>query len=196
MEPIAAWYPRRRMGGDSDGELVARIHRGGEAGRAAEVLLCQRFAPRARLYGLRHLRDEDRARDLAQAVMVAVIEAARADRIEDCAKVDRFILGACRHVALRMRATDARAEACGDERLAAIAAPEVEHLERVDVGALLGCVEKLEERARQVVVLSFREERPADAIAAALATTPGNVRVLRHRAIAALRRCLDTGGAS
>jgi RNA polymerase sigma-70 factor (ECF subfamily) len=39
--------------------------------------------------------------------------------------------------------------------------------------------------------MSFNEERPSDEIAALLALSPGNVRVLRHRAIAALRRCLD-----
>ncbi|MET0593614.1 MAG: hypothetical protein ABW133_13000, partial [Polyangiaceae bacterium] len=32
--------------------------------RKAETELCHRFAPRIRLYGLRHLHDEDRARDL------------------------------------------------------------------------------------------------------------------------------------
>ena len=32
--------------------------------RDAEGELCRRFAPRIRLYGLRHLGDEDRARDL------------------------------------------------------------------------------------------------------------------------------------
>ena len=40
-------------------------------------------------------------------------------------------------------------------------------------------------------MLSFNDERPADEIAALLAISAVNVRVLRHRAIAALRRCLD-----
>jgi hypothetical protein len=39
--------------------------------------------------------------------------------------------------------------------------------------------------------LSFNEERSAEEIAARLETTPGNVRLLRHRAVAQLRRCLD-----
>ena len=41
---------------------------------AAEAELYRRFAPRVRLYGLRHLRDEDEARDLSQQVMLLVIE--------------------------------------------------------------------------------------------------------------------------
>ena len=40
-------------------------------------------------------------------------------------------------------------------------------------------------------MMSFNDERPTEEIAVLLATTPGNVRVVRHRAIAALRRCLD-----
>jgi RNA polymerase sigma-70 factor (ECF subfamily) len=40
-------------------------------------------------------------------------------------------------------------------------------------------------------MMSFNEERPSEEIAARLAISTGNVRVLRHRAIAALRRCLD-----
>ena len=49
----------------------------------------------------------------------------------------------------------------------------------------------LDDRARRVVMLSFNDERPADEIAALLAISAVNVRVLRHRSIAALRRCLD-----
>jgi RNA polymerase sigma-70 factor (ECF subfamily) len=66
--------------------------------------------------------------------------------------------------------------------------PEVEPM---DAGALQRCLSELDGRQRRVVLLSFTEERPADAIASALETTPGNVRVLRHRAVAQLRRCMD-----
>ena len=177
-----AWYPD----GVTDAELVGRIAAGSPD---AEAELCRRYAPRARLYGLRHLRDDDRARDLAQAVLLAVLEAARAGRIEDPERVDRFVLGTCRHVALRMRERDGRAEPVADEQLDAIA---VDPPELVDRGALMRCVAGLDARARRVVMLSFQEERSADEIAALLATTAGNVRVVRHRAVAALRRCLES----
>jgi RNA polymerase sigma-70 factor (ECF subfamily) len=70
---------------------------------------------------------------------------------------------------------------------------ELEHHARelVDVGALLRCLGGLDSRARRVVTLSFNEERPAEEVAGALGTSAGNVRVIRHRAVAALRRCLD-----
>ncbi len=60
------------------------------------------------------------------------------------------------------------------------------------MAALIRCVAALDQRSRSVVMLSFNEERPSDEIAAVLSISSANVRVLRHRAIAALRRCLDT----
>jgi len=172
-----------------DAELVRAIAAGSDRASAAETELCRRFAPRVRLYGLRHLRDEDRAWDLVQAVLLAVLEAARAGRIADPERVDRLMLGTSRNLALRMRETDRRS--AGDAPLNAMTAPDQTH-ERIDMEALLRCMAVLDERGRQVVILSFCDERPSDEIAATLAISTANVRVLRHRALAALRRCLDT----
>jgi RNA polymerase sigma-70 factor (ECF subfamily) len=170
-----------------DAELVRRIAGGGA--RDCEAELCRRFAPRIRLYGLRHLRDEDRARDLVQAVLLAVLEATRAGRVEDPDRIDRFVLGTCRHVASRARAIDARATPTDHAELDV--AEIVPRLEAIDADVLARCLGLLEQRARSVVWLSFHAERSAEEIAAELSTTAGNVRVLRHRAIAQLRRCLD-----
>ncbi|HEY5938978.1 MAG TPA: hypothetical protein VIU61_30200, partial [Kofleriaceae bacterium] len=62
-------------------ELVERVAARGD--RDAEAEVCRRFAPRIRLYGLKHLRTEDAARELMQRVLLAVIEAMRARRIEE-----------------------------------------------------------------------------------------------------------------
>jgi RNA polymerase sigma-70 factor (ECF subfamily) len=181
----------------TDAEVVARIAAGSGGARDAEAELCKRFAPRIRLYGLRHLRDEDRARDLVQAVLVAVLVAARAGRVKEPDKVARFVLGACRNVASRVRETEGRTELVAEfdewpADLAATAdAERASGLERVDLAALMHCVSLLEERARHVVSLSFQQGRPTEEVAARLGTSVGNVRVLRHRAVAALRRCLD-----
>lgn len=177
-----------RIGEDS--ELVRRIvARLGDAGDA-EAELCRRFAPRARLYGQKHLRDPDRARDLAQAVMVAVLVAVRAGRVEDPSRIDRFVLGTCRNVALRMREVERRAQPTEDAELYARAGVAAEP-EAIDRGALHRCFARLDARGRTVVRLSFQEQKSADEIAAVMETSPGNVRVLRHRAVAELRRCLD-----
>ena len=171
--------------------LVQRIASRAPDARDAEAALCRSFAPRAHLYGRKHLRDEDRARDLAQAVMLAVLEAARAGRVEDPERIDRFVLGTCRNVAMRMRESDARAQPADHAALDALGASYVHDVEVIDTGALLRCLQALDERGRTVVFLSFNEGRSAEHIAPLVKTTPGNVRVLRHRAVAQLRKCLD-----
>jgi RNA polymerase sigma-70 factor (ECF subfamily) len=55
-------------------------------------------------------------------------------------------------------------------------------------------VERLAERERAVVVLSFYSERGSDDIAAELGLSAGNVRVVRHRALARLRGCMGVEG--
>lgn len=152
--------------------------------------LCRRFAPRIRLYGLKHLRDEDRARDLVQAVLVAVIEAARAGRIEEPQHLDRYVLGVCRNLALRAHRTDRRSPEPVAPELLDVASV-LPAMEALDVEALLHCLAGLEPRAQTVLQLSFYRDRSADEIAAALETTAGNVRVLRHRAVAQLRDCME-----
>jgi RNA polymerase sigma-70 factor (ECF subfamily) len=62
----------------------------------------------------------------------------------------------------------------------------------LDLGRLTGCVAALSERERTVVVLSFYAERDCDAIGLELGLTPGNVRVVRHRALSRLRSCMET----
>jgi RNA polymerase sigma-70 factor (ECF subfamily) len=180
----------------SDAELVRTIaalcgarDMHAEGIKRAEAELCRRFAPRIRLYGLRHLRSEDRARDLVQTVLLAVLVAARAGRVEDAERFDRFVLGTCRHASMRMRDVAARAVLVGDEELDVT--PFLPETEFIDTGKLVGCIAALDVRGRVVVTMSFLEERSADEIAKALETTAGNVRVVRHRAIGALRRCLD-----
>jgi RNA polymerase sigma-70 factor (ECF subfamily) len=172
----------------ADRELVRRIARR-DGAREAEGELCRRFAPRVRLYGLRHLQTEDRAADLVQGVLLAVLEAAREGRIEEPDRVDRFVLGTCRNIAMRVRQREARMKpAEGAELDAGAFVPD---FARIDAGALMQCMSKLDGRSRTVLILSFQAESDADEIAKITETTAGNVRVVRHRALAQLRRCLD-----
>jgi len=175
--------------GVADGELVRRI---GLPERApeAEAELCRRFAPRVRLYGLRHLKTEDRAADLVQSVLLAVLEAARAGRIAELAHVERFVLGTCRNIAQRVREREARTVPV--ESTALDTSTYLPDFERIGTGALWGCMSKLEARSRKVLVLSFQVEQTTEEIAALTALSTANVRVVRHRALAQLRRCLDS----
>lgn len=177
----------------TDADLVLRIARG-QAAHEAEAELCRRFGPRIRLYGLRHLRSEDLAADLVQSVLLAVLEAARAGRIEEADHLDRFVLGTCRNLAHRVREREGRStpmEQAALELHTDVVAPDVE---RVDVAALLRCLGKLDTRARSVVLMSFQSESSSDEIAKLMRISVGNVRVLRHRALADLRGCLDANG--
>src|SRR6478735_9517742 len=99
----------------TDGDLaraVAARERGSvEAAEAAESELYRRFAPRVRLYGLRHLRDEDAARDLMQQVLLLTIEKLRDGAVRDMDMIGSFILGASRMLAINLKRRDRRREA-------------------------------------------------------------------------------------
>jgi RNA polymerase sigma-70 factor (ECF subfamily) len=183
--------PLGNLQASTDADLVRRAAVRDDGARAVETELCRRFARQVRLYGLRHLRDEDRARDLVQAVLLALVEAVRAARIEEPEHVDRFVLGACRNVVARMREGASRAIPVDPVELEIAGAMPT--LDRLDTPGLLRCMLKLDLRSRVVVQMCFHDDASAEEIGAHLGTSAGNVRVLRHRAIAQLRRCLDRG---
>jgi RNA polymerase sigma-70 factor, ECF subfamily len=58
---------------------------------------------------------------------------------------------------------------------------------QIDRGRLESACSVLEARDRAVLLASFVDDHDADEIGHALQLTPGNVRVIRHRALARLR---------
>ena len=89
----------------SDGDLARAVAaRGPGSAEAAESELYRRFAPRVRLYGLRHLRDEDAARDLVQQVMLLTIEKLRGGSVRDVDQIASFVLGVSRTMVERPEA--------------------------------------------------------------------------------------------
>jgi RNA polymerase sigma-70 factor (ECF subfamily) len=178
-----------------EAELARRIAAAAPAiDREAEAALYRLLAPRVRLYGRRHLRDEEEARDLMQDVLVAAIEKLRAGELREPERIASFVFGMCRMVTLEMRRRARRREEllemyAGDLEIADIAVAP-----RLDEARVAACLERLAERERSVLVLSFYEEEPADRVGAALGLTAGNVRVIRHRAIEKLRDCVMGGG--
>ena len=63
---------------------------------AAETELYRRFAPRVRLFGLKHLPDRSAADDLAQQVMLVVITRLRAGEVREPDQIGSFVLGTSR----------------------------------------------------------------------------------------------------
>jgi RNA polymerase sigma-70 factor (ECF subfamily) len=157
--------------------------------------ICERFARRIRVYGLRHLRDEQAARDLVQQVLLATIEALRQARVESPERIDAFVLGTARNIARDMRRSGARQKRVAEKDSAALPEGWEPEWTRVDRIRLEGCLRQLEPRERMVVTMTFAEERTADEISELLSLTAGNVRVIRHRALARLRSCLEGGEA-
>jgi RNA polymerase sigma-70 factor (ECF subfamily) len=180
-----------RLTDATDSEVAKAVAAGGGTANAAETELYRRFAPRVRLYGLRHLRDEDAARDLTQQVLLLTIEKLRGHAVRDLDMIASFILGASRMLAVNLKRRDRRRgallEAFSHEHPAVSPVPAF-----MDAQELEGCLATLAERERTVVLLTFYGDRSSREIAQALGVSEGNVRVIRSRAIDRLRACMGT----
>ena len=179
-----------------DATLARRIAEAGtRPDTAAEAELYRRLAPRARLYGLRHLRDPHAAHDLMQQVLMTTLERLRAGAVRDVAQVASFVLGMCRMVVLEIRRgtwrRDALLAAYGDTPEAVDPAEQVV----LDPQRLAGCLDRLAERERSVIVLTFFGDQTGDEVGRALGLAAGNVRVIRHRALGRLRACMEGAAA-
>jgi RNA polymerase sigma-70 factor (ECF subfamily) len=172
---------------DSDLALRIAAPRGDAA---AEAELCRRFAPRIRLYGLRHLRSPTAAADLVQDVLLMTLQKLRAGALRESGKLASFILGTCRQMVIDGRRGGHRRERIL-ESYAADLEPAEETDESLDIERLQLCLARLAERERSVLVMTFYGDQPADEVGTALGLTPGNVRVIRHRGIEKLRLCID-----
>jgi RNA polymerase sigma-70 factor (ECF subfamily) len=171
---------------EAEDEVLARRVMAGD--RLAEAELCRRLAPRLRAFGRRHLGSDAAAGDLAHDVLILVLEKLRAGQVDAPERVASFALGACRRVASDLR----RGQRRRAELLEQVAREDhVESAPSLDGARLAGCLEGLGPRERTVIAASFFAEESAESIAVALATSAGNVRVLRHRALRALRSCLE-----
>ena len=160
----------------------------------AEADLYRSWYPRARLYGLRHLRDAHAAHDLAQEALMIALAKLREGAINEPERIGSFILGTCR----MLLQNQLRAERRRRELLAQYAALESELDDtsapgELDTRRLAECLQRLPERARTVTVLAYYADRSAEEIGRELGLAPGNVRVIRHRALAALHACMEDG---
>jgi RNA polymerase sigma-70 factor (ECF subfamily) len=172
----------------NDAELVLQI---GSGNRHAETELFRRMAPRVRLYGLRHLRDEAAADDLTQMVLMTTIEALRAHRLREPEKLAAFVLGTCRMTVMDLRRGIQRKERILERFGADLAKPVQVPASNLDHDQLTRCVQNLRERERTVVVMSFYDEQTGADVAGFLGVSESNLRVIRHRAIHELRKCME-----
>jgi RNA polymerase sigma-70 factor (ECF subfamily) len=164
----------------------------GEA-REAEAELYRMLAPRARRYGLRHLRDADAAADLMQHVMALTLERLRNGGLREPERVLSFVLGACRMTVIDQRRAERRRAELLERYADDLPVADIHVAPRLDHARVADCLDRLPERERSVLVMTFYDDQPSDAVAGELGLTAGNVRVIRHRGIDKLRRCVESG---
>jgi RNA polymerase sigma-70 factor (ECF subfamily) len=128
-----------------------------------------------------------------QHVMALAIEQLRGGGLREPERVVSFVLGACRMTVLELRRGSRRREALLERHGAELAIADIAQPARLDHERLADCLQRLAERERAVLLLSFYEERPAAEVAVQLGLSAGNVRVIRHRGIARLRSCVEAG---
>jgi len=178
-----------------EAELARRIA-GAPAGAVrdeAEARLYRLLAPRVRRYGQRHLRDDHMADDLMQHVMALAIEKLRAGALDAPQRIVSFVLGACRMTAIDLLRGQRRREQLLQRHADELPIADLHIAPRLDHERVARCLERLPERERAVLVLSFYDEQPAEAVGRSLGLSAGNVRVIRHRGLDKLRRCVDSG---
>lgn len=178
-----------------DDEALARRIADGRRGStdAEEAELYRRFAPRVRLYGRRHLRNDAASDDLAQDVLLLTIERLRAGEVRRPEEIGSFILGTSRMMAHSERRITRRREALAARFMDTALETAPSSTAALDTPRMAACLRALAERDRLVVLLTFYADHEAPRIAADLGVSPGAVRAIRHRAMARLRDCVLGG---
>ncbi len=181
----------RIAGVGPEAELARRIAECAPAiDSRAETALYRLLAPRVRLYGRRHLRDEAAAEDLMQQVLFMAIAKLRAGELREPLRIASFVFGVCRMVTLEIRRGARRREALLEKFGADLAIADIAPQPRLDEERVAACLDRLGSRERTVLIMTFHEDEPAERVGKALGMTAGNVRVVRHRALQRLRECV------
>ena len=187
--------PKESAGAD-EAALARRIMAAAPSwDRDAEGELYRRLAPRVRLYGLKHLRDAAAAADLAQDVLLMTLQRLRSGEIREPDRVTSFVLGTSRQMVIDRRRGETRHQRILTTFAADLPPSELSGDRYVlDNARLRRCLEVLPERERTIVLLSFYDERSAADVGCEVGLSAANVRVVRHRSIERLRRCLGWSG--
>jgi RNA polymerase sigma-70 factor, ECF subfamily len=165
-----------------------------ERDTAAEAEICRRLGPRIRLYGLKHLRNEAAAADLMQDVLMMLLQKLRDGAVREPERVASFVLGAARQTVIDWRRSGRRRVRILEAFPVDLVPEHEEPAEPLDTRRLGGCLAALPERERAVLVMTFYDDRSADAVADELGLSAGNVRVIRHRGLERLRGCMESAG--
>jgi RNA polymerase sigma factor (sigma-70 family) len=168
--------------------LVVRARGGDDDATAA---LVQRFSPAVYAFARRRLRTPEAVAEFAQDALLVFVEALRRGAVHEPERVGGFVLGICQNISRERARTADRRQALWERYGSVVdAAPDAER-DRYAVAHLEDCVSQLSGRARDVIRLAYVAGADNGEIARDLELSEGNVRVLRHRTLKALRECLD-----
>lgn len=167
------------------------LHRALHGDTAAEREVCRRLFPAVSAYAHRRL-GHAAAEDFVHDVLMIVIQAMRDGRVQDAGNMASFALGVCRNLSRERARSDERRQTLF-QQFGMTEADLTALDEQVGVhrAQLEDCFSQLTLRARKVIRASFCEEFADAEIAATLEVSEPNVRVIRHRSLAALRECLE-----
>lgn len=172
--------------------LARRIMDAGPSRDArAEADLYRALAPRVRLYGLKHLRDAQAAADLVQDVLLMALDRLRRGEVREPERIASFVLGACRQTVIDQKRGSQRRQQILDQYADDLPLADAAPAPAFDTERLRNCLQRLPERERTVLVMTFFDDSDADEVARVTGITAGNARVIRHRGIERLRRCLE-----
>ena len=156
--------------------------------------MCGRLLPALRAFAGRRL-PAAVIDDFVHDALLLFVEALRDGRLQDPSRAAAFALGICRNLAReRARNRDRRNELIarfGLGELDVIAGEELPPAVFVRREHLEDCYSQLTDRARKVIRATFCDDELDADIARLLAITEANVRIIRHRSLAALRGCLE-----
>ena len=193
--PYAPHMSLLASGADDDAALARRITEcAPERDTAAEAEICRRLGPRIRLYGLKHLRQEAAAADLMQDVLVMVLQKLREGAVREPERLVSFVLGTARQMVVDGRRSGRRRDRILEAFPVDLVPPDEEAPDPLDTERLGRCLGALPERERAVLVMTFYDDRSADAVGSELGLSAGNVRVIRHRGLERLRACMNGAG--
>jgi len=163
--------------------------------------LTDRFWERLRLFACRRTRDVALAEDVAQETIQRTLEALRSGRVRDRKALPAFLFQTARHVcmhrwraagrearALEAFAEDAREPSTGRDVLTDLVTSET-------VLQVRSALRSLPPQEESLLRACFGEAEDTEAIARRLRTTPGALRVRKHRALRRLAAILGRGNA-
>jgi RNA polymerase sigma-70 factor (ECF subfamily) len=130
-----------------------------------------------------------------QDVLILLLDKLRGGAVREPSQVVSFVLGAARQMVIDARRSGARRGRILETFPVDLMPSEGEDApEPIDTERLRNCLGALPERERAVLVMTFYDDRPADAVAQELGLSAGNVRVIRHRGLERLRGCMTAAG--